>query len=279
MYTYSTLESLCDSQLAQCLSRAFGDYCVSVPADGAVLLSHLEESGVDRAASYGAFREGRLIGLLLNAQGEYGGERAVFAVAAGVVPEHRGRQVFHHLLARAEGELARQGAQAYYLEVLRQNRDAIRLYQGLGFSVAREYQILRSAPAAGGPVPPPAEETDLSRFDPGAAGHCLLAEPSFEHTTAVLLRRARPPRVRYMTRQGRISAFCVFDQASGAVFQLGYAHLPDLGALVQGLVSSFPAVTVKNLDVGYPQLLRLLSGCSFQVVAGQYELRKPLSGG
>ena len=46
-------------------------------------------SGADLRLSYGAFYDNRLIGFMVNACSVYNGERAVFDVATGVVPELR----------------------------------------------------------------------------------------------------------------------------------------------------------------------------------------------
>ena len=70
--------------------------------------------------------------------------------------------MFTRLFQFAEQQLARQNVQAYYLEVLQQNRRAIRLYQRLGFSTRREYVVFKGDGQAAQTLPFPVQEQEFS---------------------------------------------------------------------------------------------------------------------
>ena len=89
-------------------------------------------------------------------------------------------------------------------------------------------------------------------------------DPCFEHTTPVLKRAPQLYRVWYRQAQDSIAAFCVFEQESGAVVQMGYRDLSALGQIFQNLVSKFPAVVVKNVDTSDPAVLELLRSSAFR---------------
>ena len=182
MYQYQTLENTSYEQIAECFRAAFSDYYFSADLSAAQLQKRLEMSGVDLAQSYGAFQNGRLVGFLFNTRSVYNGQNAVFDAGTGVVPEHRGKQVFTRLFQFAEQQLARQNVQAYYLEVLQQNRRAIRLYQRLGFSTRREYVVFKGDGQAAQTLPFPVQEQEFSQFEVPAA-NCRGVDPCFEHTT------------------------------------------------------------------------------------------------
>lgn len=275
MYQYQTLENTSYEQIAECFRAAFSDYYFSADLSAAQLQKRLEMSGVDLAQSYGAFQNGRLVGFLFNTRSVYNGQNAVFDAGTGVVPEHRGKQVFTRLFQFAEQQLARQNVQAYYLEVLQQNRRAIRLYQRLGFSTRREYVVFKGDRQAAQTLPFPVQEQEFSQFEVPAA-NCRCVDPCFEHTTPVLKQAPQLYRVWYRQAQDSIAAFCVFEQESGAVVQMGYRDLSALGQIFQNLVSKFPAVVVKNVDTSYPEVLELLRSLRFQEVARQYEMSREL---
>ncbi|GIW79207.1 MAG: N-acetyltransferase [Gemmatales bacterium] len=68
----------------------------------------------------------------------------------GVVPEHRDRGLGTALLLRALEGFRRRGLVVAFLEVTAQNKDAVRLYQRLGFHYKKTiYKPVESAVAAG----------------------------------------------------------------------------------------------------------------------------------
>ena len=117
----------------------FSDYYLPIQLNAAVLAGICKASGVDEKLSFAAFQEEKMVRALLHSRGVYRGKTVLFDVAAGVVPEHRGRKVFTNLFSLAEQEAKRQGVEACCLEVLQQNEKAIALYQKQGFSVCREF--------------------------------------------------------------------------------------------------------------------------------------------
>ena len=276
MYRFQTLEKVSYEQMAECFRLAFSDYAFPMELSPEQLRGLFQRSGVRLELSCGAFSGEEMVGFLFHSVGPYRGKLAAFDVATGVVPAHRGRQVFSRMFPWMEKRLAQEGVEAYYLEVLQQNQGAVRLYQKQGFAVVREFVVLQSRgePAQGAPFP--GEERDYARFDFSAAAGCTLVEPSFEHSAGVLGKAPHLYRVRYLQREGRVTAFCVYAKENGAVLQLGYEELPALSAVLESVAARFPQVTAKNIDTACPQVLALLKELSFQEVTRQFEMRKDL---
>jgi len=72
---------------------------------------------------------------------------AIFAVA--VSPENRRTRIATRLMEAASAWAAKQGAQELFVQVLRTNRPAIELYEGLGFTERYRYRYLRPQPVRG----------------------------------------------------------------------------------------------------------------------------------
>lgn len=276
MYQYRTLENTSYEQLAECFCLAFSDYYFPMKLSPQQLQGHLEQSGVDLRLSYGAFAEDRLIGFIFNSSSLYNGQRAVFDVGTAVVPEHRGNQVFSQMFQVMEQQLAQQNIEAYYLEVLQQNERAVRLYQKHGFSIAREYIVLRAGDTPVEKVSFSGEEMEYSQVELSAVSHCTMVKPCFEHSTGVLQRNPHLYGVRTIRRQGKISAFCVYAKENGAILQLGYEELLDLKIILQSLVSTFSGISVKNIDAAYPQVLELFEELHFKEMTKQFEMSKKI---
>ena len=165
MYTYQCLVNQSYAEIADCLNLAFSDYALPVQLSAEQVEAFFASSGADLRLSYGAFYDNRLIGFMVNACSIYNGERAVFDVATGVVPEHRGKKVFTNLFSFAEGELRKQGVEKYYLEVLQQNQKAINAYQKQGFAVCRAFSVLKASHRTPDSDACSMTQVDLDAFD------------------------------------------------------------------------------------------------------------------
>lgn len=97
MYQYRNLEGIPLYDICQCLNCAFSDYALPIHLNEADLSSLFAASGIDKQLSFGAFSQGILVGVMLNSCGLYQGHQAAFDVAAGVIPSHRGNQIFSNL--------------------------------------------------------------------------------------------------------------------------------------------------------------------------------------
>lgn len=116
---------------------AFADYYVDMPFTEATFADFLAENGVQYTLSVGAYVDGALVGILLNAVDEWHGAKTAYDSGTGVVPEHRGKKIAGDMLKFGLPPLRDQGVSQYLLEVIEQNEAAHRVYQQLGFQVSR----------------------------------------------------------------------------------------------------------------------------------------------
>ena len=277
MYTYQCLASQSYTEIADCLNLAFSDYALPIQMSAEQVEAFFASSGADLRLSYGAFYDNRLIGFMVNACSVYNGERAVFDVATGVVPEHREKKVFTNLFSFAEGELRKQGVEKYYLEVLQQNQKAINAYQKQGFAVCRAFSVLKASHRTPDFDACSMTQVDLDAFDFEKARQCVCVPPSFENSTAILMRNPASYAVAYQEQENRIKAFCVFQKQRGQLMQLGYTDLTQLKEILRWLFSQYPKIVIKNIDKRYPQVMELLLSLGAQEVTEQFEMVKVLN--
>ena len=276
MYTYQCLEGQSYAEIADCLNLAFSDYALPVQLSAEQVEAFFTSSGADLRLSYGAFYDNRLIGFMVNACSVYNGERAVFDVATGVVPEHREKKVFTNLFSFAEEELRKQGVKKYYLEVLQQNQKAINAYQKQGFAVCRAFSVLKASHRTPDSGACAITQVDLDAFDFEKAHQCVCVPPSFENSTGILMRNPASYAVAYREQENGIGAFCVFHKQRGQLMQLSFADLAQLKEILQWLFSQYPEIVIKNIDKRYPQVMELLLSLEVQEVAEQFEMVKVL---
>lgn len=278
MYQYQDLEKTSLLEISQCLNLAFSDYAIPIHLSEEDLSRLFLASGIDRRLSFGAFFEGRLVGCMLNSCGVYQGYRAAFDVATGVIPDHRGKQIFAGIFALARQTMKENRIKRYYLEVLQQNTSAISLYKRHGFSVTREFVVLSGRTSPGGQLPERVQHTALSAFKIPKADGIHRNEPSYEHADSLLQLCPNLYEAAYI-KEPHSSAWCVFEKENGQIMQLGWDCIQGLREIVQWLLVRYPSVIVKNIDSKERQLLDLLASLSFQTVAKQYEMVCCLDGG
>ena len=271
MYHYQNLEHVSLRDISRCLNASFSDYAIPVRLNEEELSGLFLASGIDRSLSFGAFFEGQMVGCMLNSRGIYQGYPAAFDVATGVVPEHRGKQVFAGLFALARQTMKQYQIQRYYLEVLQQNTPAISLYQRYGFFITREFVVFSGSASSESQFPEGVQYTALSAFVFPKADGIHRNEPSYEHADSLLHLCPDLYDVAYIKKQN-ISAWCVFEKSTGQILQFGWDCIQDLQEIVQWLLARYPSVTVKNIDSTERQLVDMMVSLPFRMVARQYEM-------
>ena len=276
MYRYEPIEGLPLAELAECLNLAFSDYYLPVRLNESALAGICKASRVDEKLSFAAFQGEQMVGALLHSRGIYRGKTVLFDVAAGVIPEHRGKKVFTNLFSFAEQEARRQGVEACCLEVLQQNEKAIALYQKVGFSICREFVVLRvDDSCALSLASRPVEFTNYEPFpfQREAGGYYPL--PSYEHSDDVIRHNPELYGVAFVKREVA-PAYCVYAKADGRIIQMGCQNIEDLEAILRNLLMRYGAVTAKNIDAGERAILELFGRLGFKEVARQFEMEKQI---
>jgi len=179
-----------------------------------------------------------MVGFIFNSCNIYNGQKSIFDVGTGVIPEHRGNKVFTNLFKFAEQELKQYQIEKYYLEVLQQNDKAISSYKKQGFSVTREFAILNARTSTKETGNEKVEYINFNCFDFDKVKHCNYIQPSYEHSTNILKLNPDFYDVAYV-EDNNISAFCVFSKAGGHILQLGYCNIQDLRLIIKCLLSRF----------------------------------------
>ena len=121
MYEFKNIENISFDDLATTGNSAFSDYIVPMNMTPIDIEVYFKITGVDRAYSYGAFYQGRLVGLLINSIDIFKGDKVAYDAMTGIVPKHRGKGLFSQLFEFTRNNLKDSGIMNYYLEVITTN--------------------------------------------------------------------------------------------------------------------------------------------------------------
>lgn len=276
MNRYLSFEEIACAEIVKCINLAFSDYPIPIRLSEEQLQDLFLTSNVNKKLSFGAFAGDEMIGFIMNSSGIYQGEKVVFDVGTGVVPEHRGKAVFKDLFSFVEQKLKHQDMEKYYLEVLQENQKAVQAYQKQGFSIMREFSVLKSTHLLA-ETESHVSCTDLENFDFSKTDSCIHPEPSYEHSTGIIKMNPKRYAVAFVQEYETVTAFCVFAKENGYIIQMGYSDISHLKPVLEWLLSKFDGIIAKNIDSHYTQLLKLFDALGFVCVTKQFEMAKEIN--
>lgn len=134
----TTLEHTVFSEIMDCFLASFADYYVPMPKDHNYYKKRWETAGLNYHLSYGVFDDDVLVAFALHAVDVRAGDKTAFNTGTGVLANYRGQRLVQQLYEFALDDFKKQGIKKITLEVIQENRKAIRAYQKVGFSIERE---------------------------------------------------------------------------------------------------------------------------------------------
>lgn len=155
-----TLEGIDTEIIRECFNEAFSDYSVKMELSKEAFASILNDNDVSLVHSVGAFDNDKLVGFIL--VGVRG--KRLYDSGTAVLKEYRGRgyaKAMISFLISISSEFS-----TFELEVLCDNKRAIKLYDSFGFKAEREYLCFKLT-STSLDYPPPIEcrKTDRSYFE------------------------------------------------------------------------------------------------------------------
>lgn len=178
---------------ADVLTRAFGDYLVSVSFTASSLMSATRADSIDLAASRVLLRDGQPVAAALVARRGWTSRLAGMAV----VPEARRLGAGRELMVRLQTEAIARGERAMVLEVIEHNESALRLYESCRFErVRRLLGFEREKDASDATIRSP----DLVEVDPRVVAEAVARHGSVElpwQRSAETVAHLHPPSIGY----------------------------------------------------------------------------------
>ncbi len=126
--------------IMDCFLSAFKNYYVKMPKEHAFYKERWRMANVCLNLSYGMFVNDVLVGFIINAIGKRNNKLVAFNTGTGVIPEYRGQRIVNDLYKHAIPELKKNGSTHCRLEVIVENKIAIKAYRSIGFNRIKEYK-------------------------------------------------------------------------------------------------------------------------------------------
>ncbi len=140
-----TLSNINFDEITSAFNKAFSDYSIPMSMTVDALKKRVVSYRVDLSLSAGAFVDGELVGFILNATETDGEVKLVYNSGTGVVPIHRGNQLSRQMHNFILPVLKDNFFQKYVLEVIDDNKAAIKTYLGVGYKTKRRLLCFRGS--------------------------------------------------------------------------------------------------------------------------------------
>ena len=127
-------------ELFNCFIPSFENYFVKMPNDPNYFRERWDAAKVDYQLSYGAFDQGKLIGFIIHAIDQRNGVLTAFNTGTGVLPEYRGQRIVKSIYDYALKDLSQNGIHRSTLEVITQNKLAVKAYKSVGFQIYKHFK-------------------------------------------------------------------------------------------------------------------------------------------
>lgn len=273
----------------QTLVAAFADYPMDVSR---FTLDHFRlrviKNAVALDACVGAYDGDRLVGVTLFGLDRYPARHlAAFDVATGILPDFRGRSVARAMFDFARDALRSSGVSRCFLEVLQDNKVAIRAYQKAGFSIVREFVSVQ-LPLDRVNLPlqpkwtPSIQRVSTDALD--AFSDHLDWQPSWENRLSGIARIPHAVETYAAFAQGRrvgVLAFCpMLPWVLCLLVDRDWRRRGVATALVHHLVTSWrhrlKTVMLHNVDATDRGMIAFLTKCGCTYFVDQFEMSMPL---
>ena len=150
--------------LAQLLNRSFADYLVDIRLNPTLLSQMIQREGIDLSQSQLILRRDKAIGIALIARRGWTCRLA----AMGLISESRGQGIGTWFLKDLVTQASLRGEHTMMLEVIEQNRPAVRLYEAGGFASLRRLVGYKASKPVG------QADDRLHEIDLRTVGHRLI---------------------------------------------------------------------------------------------------------
>ena len=267
-------------------SSARLSYIIQFTATEEYLQNRWNGAGVDFNLSFGLFINDRLVGFIIHGIDEWNGVKTAFNVGTGVIPEHRGRRIVKKLYDFALPILKKHGIRQCRLEVIQENKKAIRAYRSIGFKEEREligftYNLDQ-----------PHDETtldkqiqfkiknDIMKVNWGILKTFWDFEPSWENSISSLMRNAENYQFVGVFKEETLIGYTIFNPKTGYIPQFAFSK-NERGRgygryLFQKLTDLTKQLAVINVDKRSLKTLSFLNTFGFKEFVSQYEMEKSL---
>lgn len=138
MITIRTLENVKTAKLLAVFNQSFADYLIPLSLTKEQLEEKIETENIQLEYSTGVFKGDELAGFILHGDKLIGNHKILYNAGTGIIPDERGQQLTAKMYDYLLPKLRSLRFQKILLEVITENKPALKTYERIGFKKVRK---------------------------------------------------------------------------------------------------------------------------------------------
>lgn len=275
--TVQNLSNISFEELLNCFLKAFENYYVKMPTDRNHYKERWKATKVDFNLSYGMFDKGKLIGFIIHAIDNRNGTLTAFNTGTGVLLEHRRKGIVNSIYEYAFKDLEQNGIEKIKLEVITENKIAIRSYETIGFEICKNFKCF-----SGSIKPKNTEQIELEKIELNNIEWEKLPNQdlySWDNQKKSLIKG----NYNYfqVLNNKEAESFFIIKPDSGYLAQLDLLNNKNDGwaRLFSAIKQISTTIKINNVDERLKEKVNQLSAIGLENKINQYEMELKIKGG
>jgi ribosomal protein S18 acetylase RimI-like enzyme len=282
---YRYLSNLDFAALHKTFVEAFSDYFVPFQLSEKQLENHVAQNSVELNLSVGAFTEKEMVGFTLNGFGAWNGKQTAYDAGTGVVPKFRGKGLGKGMFEFMLPKLREINVEQILLEVITENKNAIRLYRNIGFEETRKFGYFEQEKAS--VFDAKNENCREIREITNPDWHLLKTfwdeNTSWQNSVEAVCRSLSPKIILGAYFGDKCVGYAIFNQSSGITEQLAVDRsyrrrgvASEILPAIQSRLEKEKKIRVSNVDYALGNVFEFLKNRGFNKTLSQLEMIKVL---
>lgn len=269
-----TLAGVPLSTLTAVFNQAFTGYFVPINMSEEGMADRLARARIDLNQSIGTFTDDGLVAFMLTGIEQRGDRKVAYNAGTGVLPNYRRRRLVKQMYTWAEGLWRAEGITDLTLEVIVENKYAIKAYEGVGFQVGRRlasFKYQRGDAPSMASVLRQVEEANWATY-----ARLRTFDPSWDFNQAGV--EAVIQNYRFYEGTDVDEDFFAIVHENGRIAQAGCSTgtVEGWDTLLSNLEKQHVSLTWVNIDAEAKALLEAVQQRGWEPIIEQYEMFRSL---
>ena len=271
------MQTICADQIAlkalnEALNRSFADYEIPTFLSYEQFINLIKRNSYDARYSYCILNdEGEAVGLSISGRRSKDSVDVFYDIATGIDKDYRGKHLGDELIKAIGQKIAASGGGAYYLEVLKDNKAALKLYERNGFKIKREMICFKGVKEELKTLKN-SLDLKLKKFDDETLADDLSDRPSWQNAAISLVSAG------HYSIASLNDGYIIFDPVTSEIARLKADDHETYQKLISFGISKClkDVIRMINVDITLP-LVRYLKESGFKEEVRQYEMVKQIA--
>lgn len=216
---FSTLEGIEHEYIRSVFNRSFSDYSIPFQLSQKQFNDRFHAYNFELNFSVGAFYNNELVGFILHGVERRENSIKLYNGGTGVIPSHRGNSLTQKMYSDAIPRLRERGVTDIVLEVISNNKPAIRSYRKVGFNKVRDLNCYKGE-IKKRTIEPKLEIKEISTVTLEKALILGSVKPTWQNSFETIARQGDTLLSIGIFSEGHLIGYLVCDRASNRILQI-----------------------------------------------------------